>query len=245
MIRRALRIPLMICQAGRFVPMLFLVGALVASGAVAQDEANREKPKTWQATAFIRGEGIGIRVIDYWSRGPNMVARTLIQGRPVTTIVFGSRYIVYDAVAGKGINIGRSSRALESDNKRERPFAFEFEEMKAAGGEKIEDLHMAGRRGEIWQITNGKGRQKLWVSVGVPQIPIRLETFDRKTGSNVELDYQNWIFDLDLPDRFFAAPSGIEFETLEYDAYMEKSLEGPVGRVPVLYPDLLHGERPS
>jgi len=211
----------------------------------AEDEPARQPPKTWQATAFIRGDGIGIRIIDYWSRGSDMVARTLIQGRPITTIVARGRYIVYDGVSGEGINIGRSSRAIAEDKRRIRPFAFEFAEMKAVGGEKIEDIRLGDRRGEIWQKSDAAGRQKLWVSVGMPQIPVRLETFDRKTMATVELDYQNWIFDLEMPDRFFEAPGGIQLETLEYDAYMKKTLEGPGGRVPILYPDLLHGERPS
>jgi len=223
---------------------LFLLVSIVGT-VRAEDTPAPQVPKTWQATAFIRGDGIGIRIIDYWSRGSDMVARTLINGRPITTIVSRGRYIVYDGIAGEGLNIGRSSRALAEDKGRIRPFAFEYEEMKAAGGEKIEDIRLGDRRGEIWQKSDAGGRQKLWVSVGTPQIPVRLETFDRKSMATVELDYQNWIFDLEMPDRFFEAPGGIQLETLEYDVYMKKSLEGPVSRVPVLYPDLLHGERPS
>ena len=64
-------------------------------------------PESWFATAVVRGD-TGMQVVDYWSRGPNMRARTLMRGHPITTIVFGGRYIVYDELTGKGIDIGRA-----------------------------------------------------------------------------------------------------------------------------------------
>lgn len=229
---------------GIVVALAGLLAVVAVPSAVAEESAERKQPETWHATAFVRGD-MGIRVIDYWSKGPDMVARTLINGRPVTTIVSGGRYVVFDGVSGIGLNVARSDRALKQDKGRSRPFAFEYEEMREAGGEKIDDVNFGSRRGEIWQKSDATGRQKLWVSVGMPQIPLRLETFDRQSATNIELDYQNWIFDLEMPARFFGLPSGIDFETFEYDVYMAKSVEGLVGPMPILYPDLLHGEPPG
>lgn len=217
-----------------------------ASSAVAQaPEGDEERtPKTYFATAIVRGD-VGMRMIDYWSRGPNMRARTLMSGHPLTTIVFGGRYIAYDELTGKGIDIGRSPRSVADDAGRVRPFAFELDEVQAAGGERIEELVFGSRKGEIWQVTDGRGKRKVWVTVGTPRVPLRFEAFERTTGSKVDIDYQNWIFDLELPDPFFAPPPNIELERYEYDVYMQESLKAPVGTVPVLYPDLLHGQPPA
>ena len=221
-----------------------IVLAALPDSARADEEEEPTKPKTWHATAFITGD-MGTRVIDYWSKGPDMVARTMINGRPVTTMVSGGRYVVFDGISGIGLNVARSARALKEDKGRKRPFAFEFEDIKKVGGEKIDDVTFGSRRVEVWQKSDASGRQKLWVSMGVPQIPLRLQTFDRGTAANVELDYQNWIFDLEIPASFFALPANIKFEVYEYDAYMTKSMEGRVSPMPVLYPDLLHGHPPS
>ena len=69
--------------------------------------------------------------------------------------------------------------------------------------------------------------------------------FHRASGETVELDYQNWIFDLPMPDRFFAPPAHLELERFSYEAYLEKAAEAPGGGAPILYPDLLHGAPPS
>lgn len=201
-------------------------------------------PETWFATAVVRGD-VGMQMIDYWSRGPNMRARTLMSGHPITTIVFGGRYIAYDELTGKGIDIGRAPRAIAADANRLRPFAFELDEVRAAGGERIEELVFGARKGEIWQVTDARGKRKVWVTVGTPRVPLRFESFERKGGTTIDIDYQNWIFDLEMPDPFFAPPPDVELERLEYDVYLKRSLEAPVGTVPVLYPDLLHGLPPA
>ena len=225
---------------GVVIALCLGVRAAFAQGA---EDAPRPPPKTYFTTAIVRGD-VGMRVIDYWSRGPHMRARTMMSGHAVTTIVFDERYVVYDELTGKGIDIGRSPRALADDADRVRPFAFELEEIQAAGGERIEELVFGSRKGEIWQVTDARGKRKVWVTVGTPQVPLRAEAFERAAGAKVDIDYQNWVFDLDLPDRFFAPPAKIEFERYDYETYMKKSLEGPVGVVPVLYPDLLHGKPP-
>lgn len=235
-------------REGRGRVFLALVLAVFLGGmpvvASAQEAPEARAPESWFATAVVRGD-IGMQTIDYWSRGPNMRARTLMSGHPITTIVFAGRYVVYDELTGKGIDIGRSPNAIAADAGRLRPFAFEVEEVQAAGGERIEELVFGSRKGEIWQVTDARGKRKVWVTVGTPRVPLRFESFERKAGTTIDIDYQNWIFDLDMPDAFFAPPPDVELERYEYDVYLKKSGEAPVGNVPVLYPDLLHGQPPA
>ena len=220
-----------------------LLGAIPVAAA-AQEAEDVRVPESWFATAVVRGD-VGMQMIDYWSRGPNMRARTLMSGHPITTIVFGGRYIAFDELTGKGIDIGRSPRAIADDAGRLRPFAFELDEVRAAGGERIEELVFGARKGEIWQVTDARGKRKVWVTVGTPRVPLRFESFERKAGTTIDIDYQNWIFDLEMPDPFFAPPPDVELERFEYDVYLKESVQAPVGTVPVLYPDLLHGRPPA
>jgi hypothetical protein len=217
-----------------------------AGTAVAKDEAppasapERPTPTTWHASSYVRGD-LGLRVIDYWSRGPDMRARSLISGHPVVTIVYGGRYVVYDALSRKGVDVGRAPGALASDGRRLRPFAFELDELRREGGEKIEDVRLGRLRAEVWQRTDAAGRRKIWVTADAPQVPVRTQQFDRATGATVETDYSNWTFDLEIPDAFFVPPPDVSLQRFEYDAFVQWALEGGVSPVPILYPDLLHG----
>jgi len=56
--------------------------------------------QTWHATTFVSSPA-GFRVIDYWSKGDWMRANTLISGHPITTLVRGDRYVVFDALTGE------------------------------------------------------------------------------------------------------------------------------------------------
>lgn len=228
------------------IPAAAIFGLAVISGlaGAAKAEDTKKPPGSWHTTAFVRGS-MGIRVIDYWARGDDMVARTLINGRPITTIVYGGRYIVFDGLDGVGLDVGRSKVSMKEDRDRDRPFGFELEDLKSEGGEKIDDVSIGSMRGEIWQVRDARGRRKLWVSKGVPEVPLRLETFDRASGETIELDYQNWVFDIVLPDRFFVPPSGVKLTRIEYEAYLDQSGKANMVPVPVLYPDLLHGVRPD
>ena len=119
--------------AGPVVLLAILSFLVVAPVSRAEDEQERPSlppPKTWHATAYVRGR-IGLRVIDYWSQGPDMRARTLIAGHPITTLVRGDRYVVVDELTGRGVDIRRSKQALAADRRRTRPFAFELDELIA------------------------------------------------------------------------------------------------------------------
>ncbi len=215
------------------------IGVLLAVAAHAQDDARKGPPTTWHATAYVRSS-MGMRVIDYWSRGPDMVARTVIRGHPITTIVSNGRYVAFDGITGQGIDIARARDAMALDAKRTRPFAFELDEIRADGGEKIEDVVLGSMRGEIWQLRDDRGRRKLWISSRPPVVPLRMETFDRAAGETVELDYQGWIFDIELPERFFSAPGGLAHATLRSDDLVESEAgrEAAAGADPLPGPPL-------
>ncbi len=218
--------------------------AFSPSGVIAaEDEPTGKLPETWHTTALVRGS-MGVRVIDYWSKGSNMRARTLIGGHPITTIVRGDRYVVLDSLTGRGLDIRRSAVSIGGDAKRLRPFGFEFADLIRDGGEKIEDMKIGTMDAEIWRVTDKLGRRKLWVTAKEPRIPLRVETFDRATAEIVKVDYSNWAFDLDFANDFFATPTRFEIESFEYDDYVEKSLQGAASPLPILYRDLLHGNPP-
>lgn len=201
-------------------------------------------PETWHATAFVSGIG-SYRIIQYWSKGASMRAETLIGGHPIATLVHGDRYVVVDRLTGKALDVERSPRAQAEDAGRKRPFAFEQQEIRDAGGEKVEDTKLSGVEVEVWRVTDDVGRRTAWVSKGEPSVPLRVETFVRGGAQTVKIDYSSWGFNLEMPDAFFERPGDVEVERLSYDDYVAKSAEGPVGPAPILYPDMLHGSKPQ
>jgi hypothetical protein len=225
---------------------LLMIGLLWGAVGTAEGDAEAEAeppPETWHCTAYVRGP-MGRRVIDYWSRGADMRARTLIDGHPVTTLIAGGRYVVFDGLTGEGVDIARSAAAIAEDVGRARPFAFELEEIAAQGGERIEEIAIGGMKGEIWQVRDGQGRRKLWVTQGNPSVPIRLETFDRASGDTIELDYQGWSFNLPMADSFFQPPEGLDLKTFDQEGWIRRKPDAVVPAVPILYPDLLFGRSP-
>ena len=74
-------------------------------------------------------------------------------------------------------------------------------------------------------------------------VPMRVQTFDRKTGRDDSVDYVNWQLGLSIPEQFFDPPEGIELETFDYESYIAAARRGPVGPAPPLYRHLLHGNR--
>jgi len=201
-------------------------------------------PTTWHATAFVSGIGT-YRIIHYWSQGASMRAETLISGHPITTLVHGDRYVVIDRLVGRALEIVRSPKAVAEDAGRPRPFAFEQAEIRAAGGEKVEETKMSGVDVEVWRVTDDLGKRTVWVAKGAQGVPLRVETFVRGSSQTVKIDYSSWGFNLEIPASFFELPPGLEVERMTYDEFARKSASGSVGPAPILYPDLLHGGRPK
>jgi hypothetical protein len=230
----------------RGLVLVLLVAA--ASGAPADARAADAAkapttPKTWHATVFF-SNGASYRIIHYWSEGAKMRAETLISGHPVATIVRGDRYIALDRLTGKALDIERAPAAILADQGRSRPFGIELDELKKAGGERIEDTTMSGVPVEVWRLTDDTSRRTVWVSKKPPHVPIRAETFVRGSSQTLTFDYSNWSFDLEMPAAFFAPPSETLVDRFGYAEFGEKSAKAPIEGPPILYPDLLHGGSP-
>lgn len=223
-----------------------LVAFLALASAAAEAPASPERPSapaTWHATVFF-SNGETYRIIHYWSAGTSMRAETLISGHPITTIVRGDRYVTFDRLTGEGIEIERSPAAIADDRGRVRPFGIELEELKQAGGERIEETTMSGVPVEVWRLTDDTSRRTVWVSQKAPHVPIRAETFVRGSSQTLVFDYSSWRFDLEIPAAFFALPGEARIVRYGHAEFLGKSAQQPIDRAPILYPDLLYGGSP-
>lgn len=184
----------------------------------------------------------GALMVHYWAKGKRLRSETIVVGRPIVTIVNGEHYYTLDLLLGEGVAIRRSSEAVAADAKRRRAFGIEYDEIVAAGGEKIGSESIGSREVDVYRITDDSGRRTLWVSADAQRVPMRIETYDRASGRTGRVDYVDWLTGLELPDAFFEPPQGVKLERFEsYEAYLAKLSEGPVGSLPPVFPDLLRG----
>lgn len=211
--------------------------------ALAEDD-EKTGLESWYTSTVVSGRG-GYRVTHYWSRGSALRSQTLVGVSPVTTIVRGDRYWVYDELLGEGIEVKRSPQTTAEDEKRKRPFGNDLEALIRAGGELVETGLLSGIPAETWRVTNSQGRRTVWVRVAEPRVPLRVENFSRESGESATLSYSNWASGFEIPDKFFEPPADLQFKKFEYEAYVAESLKGPVGPAPILYPELIHGPRPQ
>jgi hypothetical protein len=208
------------------------------------DEAPPPRAQSWYAQTRV-ATSFGVVTTHYWSKGSLFRAETMLAGHPVTTIVNGPRYYIYDSIMGKGAAIERNPAAVAGDPERGRPFGRERDEILAAGGETIqsESLRAADAPYEIYQLTNENGRRRVLVTISDPPLPFRVETFVRKSGAEGVLEYSGWQRGLEIQDSFFVPPSSVVLENVTYSEYTLRAGKGPVGPAPVYYRDLLHGTR--
>jgi len=230
-----------------FLVIAALLGlfAQPALGQKAADEASpAEKvklPDTWYAQAVARSER-ALNVTHFWSKGDKLRAETVIAGRRVVTIVNGDTYYAYDALLRNGVAIQRSETAVVQDAERDRPFGNELAAILRKGGEKIRKEPLGGGTAELYQVTNNQGRTRLWVTEETPRLPIRIEIFRRATSTNLATDYLSWQRGLPVADDFFRPESGIDMQVITLPEYVAMQADRrPIGPVPVLYADLLHG----
>ena len=232
------------------IAMGMAVGPAQPAQAKIDEEAGARIPSTqkpsviptWYALKLGRLQG-RLAVAHYWSRGEKFRALTLINGKPVLTIVNGPYYYTIDLAAQTGVRIKRNPFATAVDGLYSRPFAKEWEELVAAGGEKVDEETVVGRPTEVWRLTNRSGRRTIWVSKERLMVPVRIETYDRKTARRDSVEYMNWQLGIAIPEQFFEPPQGVKLQTFEYDAYITAARAGPVGPAPPLYRALLHGAR--
>lgn len=223
-----------------------VAGLLLAASAAAQkaDPAKApetEPPDTWYAQALAHSD-VGINVTHFWSKDGMLRAETVIAGRRVVTIVTHDTYYAYDLLVRTGLAIQRSPIAVREDAERGRPFGNEWQSLVRQGAEKVRDEKLGGRETELYQLTDKQGRRRVWVSKDEPRLPLRVEVFRRATAQVFVTDFLNWQRGLPIADAFFRPEDGVNMGIMTYQEYVaEQATREPIGPVPVLYGDLLHG----
>jgi hypothetical protein len=220
-------------RRGLFLLLLLLLSPV--PGALADEDPS------WYAQAMAHSDS-GLNVTYFWSKGPRLRAETVVTGHRIVTIVNGDFYYAYDAVTRKGIAIRRAPEAIAQDKSDRRPFGRELEILLDQGAEKVREEVYLGAPCDVYRITDDAGKRVLWVTQTEPRLPVRLELFSRKSGRTRYTDYLNWLSGLPLSDDFFKPEKEVELERYSLDDYVRITVnEGPIGPVPVLYADLLHG----
>ena len=218
---------------------LFALLPLAAGAVTAEDVKKPRGPATWYAQALTRGEA-GLNVTHLWSKGAALRAETVVAGHKIVTIVRGDRYYAYDGLTGEGLSIRREPAVVASEKPDERPFAQEYDVLMRQGAELVREETLIGRRAGIYRVTDEIGRRELWVTQDALRIPLRVEIFDRQSGTQRTTDYVNWQSDLEIPDAFFTPDSNARLTDMDYTEYLRRSsAEGTVGPVPVFYTHML------
>jgi hypothetical protein len=222
------------------------LSALLAQPVAAAKDEKPEKAAipSWYAMALVHGD-TGLNVTYLWSLKSKFRAETVVRGFKFVTIVNGDTYYVYDALTMTGIAIRRAPAALAAESPDRRPFGNEAQALIEQGGEKVREEGIAGKRAEVYQITDDNGRRIVWVTQDDRRLPIRLEFFNRKSGSTRYKEYVDWVSGLPISDAFFEPEPGIQFERFELDEYIQNTLAtGSAATLPILYQELLHGPAP-
>jgi hypothetical protein len=220
--------------------------ALLAQPAAAAKDEKTEKAAipSWYALALVHGE-TGLNVTYLWSLQSKLRSETVIRGFKFVTIVNGDTYYVYDAIAMTGIAIRRAPAALAAESPDRRPFGNEAQLLIDQGGEKVREESVAGKRVDVYQITDDSGRRIVWVTQDDRRLPIRLEFFKRKSGSKQYMEYVDWVGGISLSNLFFEPEPGIRFDRFELDEYIETTLDkDTMVTYPIFHQELLHGPAP-
>ena len=209
-----------------------------------EDAKDAKSPTTWYARSLVQSDA-GIIVWDYWSKGRKLRAETIVGGTPILTFVSGEFYTIVDMVTAKGVAIRRSPEALAADKARpsERPFGREGEEMIKKGAEFVRSENLSERPTRLYRLTDDRGKTEVWLTDDKRKVPVRVIFYTRDNGSKATTDYIDWIGDLPVDDAFFEPDPRVELERVEYADYVTRSQTGPVGPAPVLFGDLLHGDK--
>jgi hypothetical protein len=229
-----------------------------ATASAAQDPSGPAKPdkqapakseplppseNSWYAQAISQGRA-GLNVTNFWSLGSRLRAETVVGGHKIITIVNGGHYYAFDMVAMNGVAIERAQSALDGDVPDRRPFGNEVEMMLAQGAEKVREEAIQGVMCNVYQVTDDAGRRVLWASQGEWELPVRIEIYDRRTGDRKHTDFMDWSSGIPMKEVFFDPDVNVAFERYTLSEYVTHTQRvGPVGSVPVLYADLLHGRR--
>lgn len=226
--------------------------ALFALFPAAEAMAAKEKAAAPPPKKQLDAEGIyamtmsrgptALHVVEYWSKGATLRAHTTISGHPFVTIVVADTYYTLDPVMKRGVAIPRSPRSMAADEGRRRLFGNEFEDMLKAGAEKIRTENSPAGPLDVYRLTDDAGRRTVWVTSDEYHLPLKFETFDRRTGAEAMLEYLSWA-PLRLEDGFFEPPvDGWKIERVpSYDAWLRAEPTEPFKQAPIIFPLLLHG----
>jgi len=208
---------------------------------MAQDKDTlSEAPNAYYSMTLGRS-GFDLVVASYWSLGPLLRSETAVAGHTIVTIVDRKYYYTYDALTRKGYRIGRSKSSIAQDEDRVRPFALDYDVLIAQGGEKIREETLNGIQVDVYRVTDQKGRRTLRVTQNSLKFPVKLETYDRKTGRTSELDWVQWIPGIALDEEFFEPPRKLDLKRFDdYQDFLNALKEGPVSPSPPLFHGLLH-----
>jgi hypothetical protein len=196
--------------------------------------------EVWHVQRVAEGP-TGVSITYFWSKGRSMRAVTVVQGRPILTLIYRDWYYVIDEVSGTGLAVQRSTQALQEDAAGGRPFAQEAELIIAQGAELVRTEKLGPTTTEVWRLTDRTGRREVWMPAGGERIPLRAVIFDRAVAEEHTVRYLGWTRNLELRDDFFRPDPRIQLERLTYAEYLKRTAAGPVGPAPVLYNTLLHG----
>jgi hypothetical protein len=222
------------------------LSALLAQPAAAAKDEKPEKAAipSWYALALVHGD-TGLNVTYLWSLKSKFRAETVVRGFKFVTIVNGDTYYVYDELIMTGFAIRRAPAALAAESRDRRPFGNEAQALIDQGGEKVREESSAGKRADVYQITDDNGRRIVWVTQDDRRLPIRLEFFNRKSGSKQYMEYVDWAAGLSVGDVFFEPEPRIYFDRFELDEYIKSTLAKDTAvTFPIFYPELLHGPAP-
>jgi hypothetical protein len=225
------------------VLIVLLIGSMIASpviGASSPEGSGGDGILSYYSTSFGQSDS-GYVVVQYWSKGSRFRSQAIIAGHPITTIVNGEWYYTLDTLSGVGLAIRRSKAAMAKDKGRLRPFATEYDDMVERGGEKIRSETLNGGPVDVYQLTDDLGRRTLWATQGVNRLPLRVESYERRTGRTGRLDYVTWLPNLAISDGFFLPPPNIQITRFEsYQEYLDALRKAPVPPAPPLFGYLLH-----
>jgi hypothetical protein len=181
-----------------------------------------------------------------WSKDAALRSEVVLGGHAVITYVKGDRYVVVDALTGKGTSIQRSAKAIAEDAKRGRPFGTEQQILVARGAEKVKTEGTGEAACDLYRLTDQSGRREVCVTTK-EQLPLVVRAWDRQSGAESETRYLAWSKDLEgksvaIADSFFSPDPRVSIESLDFDAFMAKAQAGESAAVaPILYPELLVG----
>ncbi len=220
--------------------------AFVAQPAAAEKDKSIEKPaiRSWYTQSYTRSD-TGLTISYLWSLNSKFRAETVIRGHNLVTIVNGDTYYSYNALTMAGIAVRRAPAALAAESPGRRPFGNEAQALIDQGGEKVREESIAGKRADVYQITDDNGRRIVWVTQDDRRLPIRLEFFNRKSGSKQYMEYVDWAAGLSVGDVFFEPEPRIHFDRFELDEYIESTLGNDTAvTFPIFHTELLHGPAP-